>query len=367
MTVHELSRRDARRIAVRAQLLGAARPMSLLEVVRGLSLLQIDSTAAVAPSAELVAWSRLGSKYSSEELEVARERGILVELRGMIRPAEDIAVYRAEMAVWPGVGALTPWQRMKGEWVAANDAGRQDVLARLADAGPLLAAQLPDNCVKPWRSTGWNNNRNLGQLLELMEERGEIAVAGRRKGQRLWDLASRVYPEDPVVRLEEAVRTRNQLRLRSLGLARARGPECRVEPQDVGLVGEPAVIEVVRGEWRVDPHYLDGSFHGRTALVSPIDRLIYDRKRMTDIFEFDYQLEMYKPKAKRRWGYYALPILHGDRFVGKVDATAERKTGVLRVHAVHEDEPFGANLRAAVNREIKDLASWLELDLRMDD
>ena len=363
--MHELSRADARRIAVRAQLLDDTRPKALLDVVRGLTMLQIDTVSAVAPSPDLVAWSRLGSSYAAEELALAREQRIVVELGGVIRPAEDIALYRADMASWPGVGERTPWQRVKADFVAANDACRRDILARLAQAGPLPAADLPDTCVMPWRSTGWNNNRNVGQLLELMEERGEIAVAGRLAGQRLWDLAERVYPDDPVVPAEEAARTRNELRLHSLGLARARGPECRVEPEDVGMVGEAAVIVGVRGEWRVDPSYLDGSFCGRTALLSPLDRLIYDRKRMAEIFEFDYALEMYKPKAKRRWGYYALPVLHGDRLVGKVDASADRKAGVLRVDAVHEDEPFSRALRAEVDREIEDLATWLELDLRM--
>jgi uncharacterized protein len=361
--VHELTRADARRIAVRAQLLDAHRPSSLLDVVHGLTLLQIDSTAAVAPNVDLVVWSRLGSAYSPEELELARERRILLESGGVIRPAEDIALYRADMADWPGVGELTPWQRIKGEWVAANDAFRRDILARLDESGPLVAADLPDTCVQPWRSTGWNNNRNVGQMLDLMEERGEIAVAGRRKGQRLWDLASRVYPDDPIVPAGEALRTRNELRLHSLGIARSRGPECRVEPEDVGLVGEPAVIHGVRGEWRVDPTFLDGTFAGRTVLLSPLDRLIYDRKRMADIFDFDYQLEMFKPRAKRRWGYFALPILHGERFVGKVDATADRKVGVLRVDAIHQDEVFSRSLRAEVDGEIADLATWLDLDL----
>ena len=365
MIVHELAPADARRIALRAQLLDAARPKALLDVVRGLTMLQIDTVSAVAPSPDLVAWSRLGSNYSPEELDVAREHRVLVELRGVIRPGEDIALYRADMASWPGVGELTPWQRMKAGFVSANDGCRRDILARLNEAGPLPAAELPDTCVKPWRSTGWNNNRNVGQLLEMMEERGEIAVAGRRAGQRLWDLAERVYPDDPVVPADEAARTRNELRLHSLGIARARGPECRVEPEDVGEVGEAAVIEGVRGQWRVDPSYLDGSFDGRTALLSPLDRLIYDRKRMAEIFEFDYALEMYKPKAKRRWGYYALPILHGDRLIGKVDATADRKSGVLRVDAVHEDSPFSRAVRANVEQEIADLATWLELDLRI--
>jgi len=130
-------------------------------------------------------------------------------------------------------------------------------------------------------------------------------------------------------------------------------------------VGEPAVVEGVRGEWRVDPEQLGRPFRGRAALLSPLDRLVYERKRMTEIFEFDYQLEMYKPVAKRRWGYWAMPILYGDRLVGKLDASADRKAGVLRVAAVHEDVAFTQAMTTAVHREIADLASWLELDLRL--
>ena len=86
---------------------------------------------------------------------------------------------------------------------------------------------------------------------------------------------------------------------------------------------------------------------------------------MIEIFEFDYQLEMYKPAAKRRWGYFALPILYGDALVGKVDATADRKAGVLRVNAIHQDVPFDKATSAAVDNEIKDLGDWLELDLML--
>ena len=82
-----------------------------------------------------------------------------------------------------------------------------------------------------------------------------------------------------------------------------------------------------------------------------------------ELFEFDYQLEMYKPAAKRRWGYYAMPILHGDRLVGKVDATADRKAGVLRVDAIHEDVPFTVGMTAGVQEELEGLARWLQLDL----
>jgi uncharacterized protein YcaQ len=84
---------------------------------------------------------------------------------------------------------------------------------------------------------------------------------------------------------------------------------------------------------------------------------------MAEIFEFDYQLEMYKPAAKRQWGYFALPILYGDRLAGKLDATADRGAGVLRVDAIHQDVPFSTTMTAAVEHEIGNLARWLQLDL----
>ena len=112
------------------------------------------------------------------------------------------------------------------------------------------------------------------------------------------------------------------------------------------------------------PDAEDGPVPPRTTFLSPFDRLVHDRKRMAELFEFDYQLEMYKPAAKRRWGYFALPILYGDRLVGKLDATADRKGGVLQIDAIHEDAPFNKTTTAAVHREIRDLARWLELEPR---
>lgn len=366
MSVHELSRPDARRIAVQAQLLATPRPTDLLDVVRTLTLLQYSATKAVAPSADLVAWSRLGSAYDPAELEDALAGGALVEYRGMIRPCEDITLYRADMEAWedrtPGIDG---WRTSNREWVRANDACRRDILARLEADGPSSAHDLPDTCEVPWRSSGWNDDRNVRILLEFMELRGEVAVAGRVKGQRVWDLASRVYPDDPPIPADEAARRRDELRLRSLGIARAKGPECPVEPQDVGEVGDEAVVEGVRGTWRVDPRLLAQPFTGRAALLSPLDRLVYDRKRMEELFGFDYQLEMYKPAAKRRWGYFALPILHGDRLVGKVDATADRKAGILRVDAIHEDVAFSDTMREEIDAEVEDLAHWLGLDLEV--
>ncbi|MEJ7741304.1 MAG: crosslink repair DNA glycosylase YcaQ family protein [Nocardioidaceae bacterium] len=180
-------------------------------------------------------------------------------------------------------------------------------------------------------------------------------------------MATRVYPDDPVVPAEDALRILNERRLRALGIARARAPKSPMEPNDVGEAGEPAVVEGVKGTWRVDPSQLGQPFSGRAALLSPFDRLLHDRRRTSELFEFDYHLEMYKPAAKRRWGYFALPILYGDRLVGKLDATADRKAGVLRVNAVHRDVTFTKTMTAVVHREIRDLAHWLELDLALPD
>jgi uncharacterized protein YcaQ len=360
--MHRLSLLDARRIAVRAQLLGGQRPVGLLETVRHLTLLQIDPTAAVAPSADLVAWSRLGAAYAPADLVDALKRRELVELAATVRPAEDLALYRAEMRLRrehaPGAFKYAKNQ----EWVQANDACRLDILARLTDQGALPSRALPDTCAVPWASTGWTNDQNVIRLLDLMAAMGEVAVAGRQGRDRLWDLAERVYPDEPEVPADEAPRRRGERRLRALGIARAKTTEVPIEPWGVGEVGEPAVVEGVKGVWRIDPEQLDRGWEaGRAALLSPFDRLVHDRKRAMELFGFDYGLEMYKPVAKRRWGYYALPILAGDRLVGKLDVTADRKAGVLRVDAIHEDEPFDRETTAAVKAEIAALAAWLQL------
>jgi len=365
--VHHLSRQDARRVAIRAQLLTGERPTDLLEAVRRLTFLQLDPVSAVAPAADLVLWTRLGQAYHPDHLKAVLADRQLIELQAFLRPAEHVALYRAEMAAWPADAPGAPlkdWQVFLGEWVAANDRCRRDILDRLRAKGPLQSRELPDACDKPWESTGWTNNKNVTKLLGFMTQRGEVAVAGRKGRERLWDVAERVYPDDPVIPAEQAVLERDRRRLAALGIARVAGPSVPVEPAVVGQAGEPATVEGVRGEWRLDPAYLDGAFEGRAALLSPFDRLAHNRVRAEEIFEFEYQLEMYKPAASRRWGYYALPILYGDRLVGKLDATADRKTGLLTVNAIHQDVPFSADMSAAIDAEITSLARWLSLDVR---
>jgi uncharacterized protein len=355
--VHRLTKAQARRIAVRAQLLDAPRPTELLPVVQQLTLLQIDPTAAVAPSADLVAWSRLGSAYQPADLQQALEqKRTLFEHNALVRPMSDLGLVLA--------GARTARSHERtASWIRDNDTFRRDILRLLRRSGPLSSRDIPDTCVVPWASTGWTNNRNVTQMLEFLMMRGEVAIAGRLGRERLWDIPGRVYPADVVVpSVDEAHRVRNERRLASLGIARQKTTAMPIEPVDVGEAGEPAVVEGTKGEWRVDPAALGQDFKGRTALLSPFDRLVYDRVRAQELFDFEYALEMYKPAAKRRWGYFALPILHGDRLVGKVDAVADRKASALRVNAIHEDVKFTRAQTKSVNAELEDLAAWLALD-----
>ena len=358
MVVHQLTVEHARRIAVHAQLLDRPRPTDLVATVERLTILQIDPTAAIAPSADLVLWSRLGRTYDPAHLTTAIEHDrALVETVAYVRSPRDVPAVLAE------VREAEPYPFM-ADWLEANDSFRRDILARLEADGPLLSRDIADTSVVPWPSTGWTNNRNITKMLEALALRGEVAIAGRKGRQRYFDLPERVYPPDlPTLTLDEAIAHRNERRLAALGIARPTGTVMPGEGPFVGDAGEPAEVEGVPGTWRVHPAYLDvaGDFEGRTALLSPFDRLIHDRVRAEQLWGFEYILEMYKPKPQRRWGYFALPILHHDRLVGKLDAQADRKDGTLVVNAIHEDVRFTKATTTAVHREITDLAAWLGL------
>jgi uncharacterized protein YcaQ len=242
LSVHRLTKAQARRIAVRAQLLDTPRPTELLTVVQRLTLLQIDPTAAVAPSADLVAWSRLGSAYRPTHLQQAVEQDrTLFEHNALVRPMSDLGLYLADAADWP------TYERVR-DWLRDNDRFRRDILELLGNSGPMASRDIPDTCVVPWASTGWTNNRNVTQMLEFLMMRGEVAIAGRVGRQRLWELAERVYPADVVVpSVDEAHRVKNERRLASLGIARQKRTSMPIEPVDVGEAGEPAVVEGTTG------------------------------------------------------------------------------------------------------------------------
>lgn len=355
--VHELTRADARRIVVRATMLDAERPTDLATVVERLTTLPVEPTRAIAPSYDLVCWSRLGSTYEPADLDdLLAERDLYEDADG-IRPMADLALHLADMEAWP------PWDGTR-DWLEANELFRNKVLDVLDADGPLPSRGVHASAQVPWQSSGWNVDRNVRMMLSCLLSRGEVAVNGRAGTQKRYDLAERVYPSGvTAVPQDDARRIRDQARLRGLGIARAKGTLLPGEPIHVGEAGEPAVVEGTDGEWRVDPAQLGLPFEGRTALLSPFDPVTRDRVRMEELFEFEYVLEMYKPAAKRRWGYFALPILYGDRLVGKLDATADRKAGRLFVDAVHEDVSFTSTMTNAVDTEIVALAEWLGLTL----
>ena len=192
--MHRLTKKQARRIAVRAQLLDAPRPRDLLKVVKRLTLLQVDPTAAIAPNADLVAWSRLGSSYRPEHLTRALEQDrTLFEFNALIRPMGDVGLYLARPAGRRGHGRVDTWLR-------DNDRFRKDILKLLKRSGPLTSRDLPDTCVVPWASSGWTNDRNVTQMLEFLQARGQVAISGRVGRERLWDLPERVYPAAEVRR-----------------------------------------------------------------------------------------------------------------------------------------------------------------------
>lgn len=358
--VHRLTRQDARRLAVRAQLLADERPAGIVETIDALGSVSIEPTAAIAPSADLILWSRLGWPYQPPDLARLNEQErVILEWNGFYRTMADLPLLLPEMR-------LQPRYEDGRAWLAANDVFRREVLARLRADGPLRAADIPDTAQVSWRSTGWTNNRNSMQMLEFLVLCGDVAISSRDAGGRVFDVADRVYPAGAAeLSHDEASRELAQRRLEAAGVARVRSLVRPRDPVDANALGEDAVIDDLPGRWRVDPAALAdlGRFVPRTALLSPFDQLVFDRKRLEELFGYEYILEMYKPVAKRRWGYFALPILHGDRFVGKLDAKADRRAGVLRVHAIHEDVAFDAATAEAVETEIRDLAGWLGLEV----
>ena len=215
----------------------------------------------------------------------------------------------------------------------------------------------------PWASTGWTHNRNVTQMLEILMIRGEVAISGRVGRERLWDLPERVYPAAwPSRRSRRPSGPRTSGGSARSGSPARRPGRCRWSRSTSARRASRPWSRASRASGASTPRGSTRSFEGRTALLSPFDRLIHDRTRTEELFDFEYTLEMYKPAAKRRWGYFALPILHGDRLVGKLDAPPTARPRVLRVNAIHEDVKFTRAIAKGVQAELEDLARWLGLE-----
>lgn len=297
----EVSPEEARRIAVRAQALDGS-ASELLETVRRLGHLQIDPISTVAPPQYLVPWSRLGPYDRAELDRLLWEERKLVEWRAFIYPVEDLPLLRARMR-----RALN---RNAEEWLSENRSFRRYVLRELEARGPLLSREIEDHRSMKREHHEWWGTRKMGLMLEILAARGEAAVVGRDNGQRLWDLAERWYPETKTVPRPTALRLLDERRYRALG------------------------VRLEKGRWLAHPEAQDCPVPDRVTFLSPFDRLVHDRDRAHALWGFFYRLEMYVPKAKREYGYYVLPILHGDRLVGRIEPVFDRRTSVLRVQGL---------------------------------
>jgi uncharacterized protein len=358
---------DARRLAVLGQMLSAPQPTALLDVVRHLGGLQMDPTAAVARSEQLVLWSRLGS-YDLAELErLLYETGELFEYWAYIVPTSDYALHRETMRRYPR-GELSRARYIR-EWLAANTAFRSYVLRELRRRGPLRSRDLEDRAAVPWRTGGWNDGKSLGRMLDILWFGGRIAIVGRDGSQRVYDLAERRLPVDePRLPAAEVARRVLDNQLRWRGIARpdqfgsmfdGHPPGRELALLDLVAAGRaiPATVDGLPGPWYAHAEVLERKLRPRTTLLSPFDKLISNRERTEELFGFRFRLEIYVPKATRRHGYFVLPILHGERLVGRIDPLFDRATGMLRLNAVHwePDAPSDVPLEETVT----ELAAWL--------
>jgi uncharacterized protein YcaQ len=328
----EVSRDEARRIAVRAQLLDGS-ATSVLDTVRRLGYLQLDPISTVAPPQHLVLFSRLGPTYDRAELDrLLWHDKQLFEWNAFLWPRESLPIIQARMRrrdEYRGV-----WAQRVADFLRANSGFRRYVLRELRDRGPLLSRDLSAELVQHWRPQAgdgtWWGTRNVSLILEMLHRRGEIAVVGRRGGQRVWGLAEDWYPETERISTVEADRYLAEQRFRALGV----------------------VYDRAKGRWFAHPDAVDGPVPERATLLSPFDRLVHDRDRAEALWDFHYRLEMYVPKAKREHGYYVLPLLVGDQLVGRAEPVFDRRTRTLRLLGAWGDT-------SRLDEALRELCVWL--------
>jgi uncharacterized protein YcaQ len=322
----EVGLEEARRIAVRAQCLDGS-ATDVLSTVRRLGFLQLDPISTVAPPQHLVLWSRLGAFDRGELDRLLWKERKLVEWNAFLWPAEDLPLLRARMR-----RNDRPLDRRLRAYLKEHASFRRYVLRELERRGPLLSREIEDHVPSKREAHRWWGERKMGLMLGILNARGEVAVVGRRGKQRMWDLAERWYPETERVTWAEAKQVFDDRQFRSLG------------------------VRLAKGRLVAHPEAEDGPVPDRITFLSPFDRLVHDRDRAHALWGFFYRLEMYVPKAKREYGYYVLPILRGDRIVGRIEPVHDRKSGKLEVLGTWWEDGVRP---ARLERTLRDLTRWL--------
>lgn len=386
-----ISPRSARRLAIAAQRLTNPRPepglASMLALIRQLGCLQLDPVSAVTPSHRLVLWSRLGAYQQADLDRLLWEERRLFEYwahSASIVLTDDYPIHRETMRRY-GRGQTAWSQRVQG-WVAENAPLRAHILRQLRRHGPLPARAFEDRSTRQCTDGGWNAERTVDRMLGFLWLKGDLMVARRQSGHRWWDRATRCLPDwTPRERLSPSavVRAGAQRSLRALGVAcpadiqnhfiRDRYPGLSTALRSLERDGTIVRVDIsdagasMPGPWFVHAGDLPllerveaGDWQPRTTLLSPFDNLICDRSRTRRLFDFDFSLEIYLPAARRRYGYYVLPVLHDDRLVGRIDAAMNRAERRLDLKAVHL-EPGREHLAAGPSAAaaISELAAFL--------
>lgn len=376
------SLKRARRLALAAQGFNGRQPPTvkapqLNRLIERLGLLQIDSVNAVVRSHYLPLFSRLGS-YSSDLLDQAAwssgRRRTLFEYWGHEASLLPLAMY--PLMGWRMQRARTG--RDIYQQLAKFGLEQQDVVRRVLSAvearGALGAGSLSTREDKAGQWWDWSAEKHA---LEWLFAAGEVTVAGRRGFERLYDLPERVIPtsilQQPLPDEAEAQRGLLLLAAQALGVGtekdlrdyfRLNPGDARARLAELVEDGQLQTCEVAG--WRQIAYCLPQPKVPRkvvaSALLSPFDSLIWERSRTERLFDFRYRLEIYTPQDKRVYGYYVLPFLHNERIAARVDLRAERASGRLAVHAVHEEEPgLDEEGMLALALNLRQMADWLGL------
>jgi len=369
----------ARQLAVARQRLSGSRPKPVTpddihELVRAIGCLQLDPTAIVARNHLLVVFSRLGSFDPKLVDTLLWDERRLYEYwahQASIVPTDDRTLHAALPPPWADRTRTEAWMTMRARFTKL-------VLERLAANGSVRAADFEEHAEK--YESGWGKRSPIADTLALLWFQGKIVPAGRAGGGRRWAVADAWFgtplaelPARPIALRSAVVRS-----LRALVVAtqqQVNSHFIRHRYQGLpsvwkGLEAEGVIVPVElgrKGDWYVhaeDVGLLEqieaGEFEPRTTLLSPFDNLICDRNRTLALWGFDFRLEIYVPKSKR-WGYFVMPLLHGDRIIARFDLAVDRKAGVLKVIG-ERWEPGWEGGRQPVRptrRALDELASFL--------